>query len=79
MDVNNLTEEQLDTPALEAKKLNYLPAMLKRNNIYLQSYLKNDQLQTYIGKMQEQNKYNMSSCAVYQSTVVTKKSDFFLC
>ena len=46
--------------------------MLKRNNIYLQSYLKNDQLRTCVGKMQEQNKYNMSSCAVYQSTVVTK-------
>ena len=46
--------------------------MLKRNNIYLQSYLKNDQLRTYVDKMQEQNKYNMSSCAVYQSTVVTK-------
>ena len=28
--------------------------MLKRNNIYLQSYLKNDQLRTYVGKMQEQ-------------------------
>ena len=78
MDVDNLTEEKLDTPAVKAKKLNYLPAMLKRNNVYLQSYLKNDQLRTCVGKMQEQNKYNMSSCTVYQSTVVTKKSDFFL-
>ena len=69
----------MDTPAVEAKKLNYLPAMLKRNNIYLQSYLKKDQLRTCVGKMQEQSTYNMSSCAVYQSTVVTKKSDFFLC
>ena len=29
--------------------------------------------------MQEQNKYNMLSCAVYRSTVVTEKSDFFVC